>query len=239
MADVFARIEKKYLMTRAQYEALRPIIDAEMVEDAYGLHTICNLYMDTDDYALIRESIDKPLYKEKLRLRSYGTPKADAPVFLEIKKKFKGIVYKRRSAMPLEHAMHYLRTGDMPDKTTQIMQEIDWFTHRVSLTPKVCLCYDRMALYHPGDTSLRMTFDTDIRWRTSRLDLAKGSWGAPLLDDDSVLMEIKCSASMPLWLVRALSALEIAPTSFSKYGECYKRYLIHETAAEGAVAYAS
>ena len=93
--DVFARYEKKYKLTLSQYAALRRWLQDRMEVDSYGLHTICNIYYDTPDFQLIRTSLEKPVYKEKLRLRSYGVPGGDTPVFVELKKKLDGVVYKR------------------------------------------------------------------------------------------------------------------------------------------------
>ena len=92
MADfntVFKRYEKKYMLTKEQYESFKEDIDDFMKIDEYGLSTICNIYYDTVDYKLISRSIEKPIYKEKIRLRSYGIPTPDSTVFLELKKKYK------------------------------------------------------------------------------------------------------------------------------------------------------
>ena len=118
--EVFARIEKKFLLRPEQYKALRAVFDEKMAQDAYGRHTILNIYLDTSDYELTRESIEKPIYKEKVRLRAYGMPKEDDKVFLEIKKKYKGVVYKRRAEMTLRQAREYLSGGEKPPQDSQI-----------------------------------------------------------------------------------------------------------------------
>ena len=233
--DVFKRYEKKYLLNQGQHQALMERLKGSMTEDLYGLHTICNLYFDTHSYELIRASIEKPVYKEKFRLRSYGVPKTNSTVFLELKKKFKGEVYKRRASLTLEKSRHYLLQGEYPESSGQILQEIDWFLKMYQPVPKVFIAYDRLALYGNEDADLRITFDRNIRWRQSQLDLAKGDWGNPLLKSGNVLMEIKIPGTMPLWLSRILSNLEIFPTSFSKYGTCYKEHILRNVYKKGGI----
>lgn len=167
------------------------------------------------------------MYKEKLRLRSYGIPTLESDVFVEIKKKFDGVVYKRRVPMKLLEANKYLLKEKQANKKTQITREIDWFLKAYELSPKVFIAYDRIALFGKEDEELRITFDTNIRWREENLDLTKGSNGRQLLQPGQVLMEIKIPQVMPLWMCHLLDDLEIRATSFSKYGECYNNYLIH------------
>ena len=96
----FERYEKKYFLTPAGQKALLQTIAPYIKMDFYGKYTICNLYYDTPDWRLIRASLAKPVYKEKLRVRSYGVPAPDGKVFAELKKKYKGVVYKRRITVP-------------------------------------------------------------------------------------------------------------------------------------------
>lgn len=196
-----------------------------MTEDKYGLHTICSIYFDTDDDRLIRNSLEKPLYKEKLRLRSYGVPKSDdAEVFMELKKKYKGIVYKRREGLTLYDAESYIQSGQIP-ADSQIFREIEYFRRYYNAYPKVFIAYDRIAMYGLEDESLRMTFDFNIRCRRDELSLRAGDHGYKLISDGCALMEIKISGAVPLWLSSALSRLKIYPVSFSKYGQFYTKEL--------------
>lgn len=220
MTETFERYEKKYLLTPDTYAMLRARLTPYVTADAYGAYTVCNLYFDTPDYRLIRASIEGPAYKEKLRLRSYGVPESDAPVFLELKKKCAGVVYKRRAVMTLDA----LEKGTMED--SQVLREIGWFMRIYhNPAPKVYIAYDREAFCGLEEPRLRLTFDRAIRWRQSALDLAKGAWGYPLLESGETLLEIKIPGAMPVWLCRLLSELEIYPVSFSKYGMCYKKCL--------------
>lgn len=231
MADyqgVFKRYEKKYLLNELQYKTLRQRLESYMEADSYGLHSINNIYYDTDDYRLIRASLEKPAYKEKLRLRSYGATGKDSSVFVEIKKKYDGVVYKRRVAMKLSEADDYILNGNKPLKQTQITREIDWFLNYYKVSPKVFIAYDRIALFGKQDSDLRITFDTNIRFRENKLDLLEGSKGKLLLKDKLILMEIKIPGVMPLMLSRVLDELKIYPVSFSKYGTCYKEHLINK-----------
>ncbi len=225
---IFKRYEKKYLISTAQHAALLRAIRPVMTEERFGLHAICNLYFDNDGFDLIRTSIDKPVYKEKLRVRSYGVPGPDDRVFLEIKKKFKKIVYKRRVPVTLRELEGYLAYGLRPARDDQVMREIDWFMARYRPYPRAYIAYDRIAYLGNDDPNLRITFDHDIRFRATQLDLARGDWGSPVLPKDQVLMEIKIPGSMPLWLNHILTDLAIFPTSFSKYGTCYQKFLIRE-----------
>lgn len=222
----FARVEKKYLLTRTQRDALLNRIGSHLEADAHPTYTICNIYYDTDDYRLIRASIEKPVYKEKLCVRNYGVPGEGDTVFVELKKKFDGVVYKRRVTTELPLVEPFLTGLLEKDTFGQIGKEIDWFQRCNKAVPKVFIGYDRTAFAGIGDTQLRVTFDTSLRWRTSKLDLAYGDHGQLLLPQDAVLMEIKIPGVCPLWLGCALSALSIYPTAFSKYGACYQQYLL-------------
>lgn len=219
---VFQRYEQKYWLNAAQYAHLRDLLAPMMREDAYGRYSICSLYYDTDQFDLIRASLDKAVYREKLRLRSYGVPNAETRVFLEIKKKFQRRTGKRRIALTLRQAQEYLHDGVHPPEEGQILHEMDFLTERYRLSPKVLIAYDRVALYSEKDEGLRVTFDTNIRCRTRDLSLEAGDDGEPLSADDRYLMEVKTPSTVPLWLARILSDCGLLPVSFSKYGEAYR-----------------
>ena len=219
---VFNRYEKKYLMPEDVYLELRKRLEPWMQVDQYGLHTICNIYYDTPDYALIRRSIEKPVYKEKLRLRSYGIPTLDSTVFLEIKKKYNKIVNKRRIPLTLRQAYDYVERGIRPEPDSQILREIDFFLERYPLQRGVYLAYDRIAMYQKDDPDFRITFDQHIRSRRRDMGLEKGDSGEMLLPESFYLMESKIMGATPLWFAQILSELDIYPVSFSKYGNIYK-----------------
>lgn len=225
---VFKRYEKKYLLSRGQYETLFRELRDHIVPDAYHRSTVCSIYYDTDDYELIRRSIEAPVYKEKLRLRSYGVPDDDGTVFIELKKKYKGMVYKRRVPMGAKAAMAYLAGEAGPTECSQMTREIDWFLHENDVKPKVFIACDRYAWVDKENPELRITFDENLRWRTDRLDLTLGSDGETLTEPGAVLMEIKIPGTAPLWLARLLSEQALFPTGFSKYGTCYKNHILSE-----------
>ena len=237
--DTFKRVEKKYLLRREQYIELRRALDGHMVCDRFGLHTVCNVYFDTPDYALIRRSLEKPVYKEKLRMRSYGVPGPGDQVFLEIKKKYKGVVYKRRIALTLEEGARFMRTCALSEEDFrlrsavegQIAREINWFERIHCARPRAYIAYDRVALFAPDAPDLRVTFDSAIRWRGDRLWLDSPTQGKSVLPEDRVLMEIKIPGALPLWLSHELTRLGIFPTTFSKYGACYRRFIADKGAA--------
>ncbi len=222
--NTFERIEKKYLLNKAQYTALQERIKNHVMLDEYGLHTICNIYYDTEGFDLIRSSLEKPVYKEKLRLRSYGIPSKDSKVFLEIKKKYDGVVYKRRISLTLREAYDYLSNRIRPaEDNSQIFKEIDYFMKFYDPQEAMYIAYDRMAYFGILDNSFRMTIDTNIRSRDYDLKLEHGDYGETLLAPDTYLMEVKAAGAMPMWLTVSLSALKIYPESFSKYGRIYEK----------------
>lgn len=222
----FQRYELKYLLTPEQYAALLPLLEPWVVPDTYGRYSISSIYYDTPDWRLIRASIEKPSYKEKLRVRSYGVPGPGGTVFVELKKKVSGIVYKRRIAAAAELAGPFLQGGDLPGGDGQIAREIRWFQQVWQTEPRVFIGYDRLAFAGAEDSQVRITFDTNIRWHTTGLDLRLGDSGAPLITTGEILMEVKVPGACPLWLCRALTEVRAAPTSFSKYGACYRRFLL-------------
>ena len=225
MKDImtFRRVEKKYRLTPAQKDALLALIGPRLTPDAHGRNTICSLYLDTPDHLIIRNSIIARTYKEKLRLRSYGTPTMDDLVFLEIKKKFKRVVYKRRERMTLREAMAYIEHGEKPCDS-QIMREIDYAMHFYrNPKPMMLIAYEREAYFDAENPDLRITFDTNVRARDTDCRLENGSHGEYLLPEDVILMEIKTGGAMPVWLAGALSQCGILPGRFSKYGTAYLR----------------
>ena len=236
--NVFQRKEVKYLLTKEQKETLLPVLYEHMRPDDFPHSSISNLYYDTPDYYLIRHSLEKPKYKEKLRLRCYGVPDAQTQAFLEIKKKAKGIVYKRRESLPYDQALSYLN-GEGGGGDSQIFHELDWMLHYYKeLKPRVFLSYERDSLKGKENPNLRLTLDQDIRWRTKNLDLSLGNEGEELLEKDQTLMEIKIPNALPLWLAEVLSELSIFPVSFSKYGRAYERMCgIHQEELERRVLY--
>ena len=225
--EVFNRYEKKYMLNAIQYEKLTQAISEYMVVDAYNrdkmFYEICNIYYDTDDYRLIRASLEKPVYKEKLRVRSYGVPQEDGKVFVELKKKFDGVVYKRRITTGIQNVEPFL-SGELPSENFgQIGREIGYFQSFYHTVPKVFIGYDRLAFAGIDDPQLRITFDTNLRWRDTDVDLRLGNHGAPIaLPCGDVLMEVKISGACPLWLCHLLSDVGAFPASFSKYGACYR-----------------
>ena len=238
--EVFNRYEHKYLLDKKTYNMLIPIIEKYMNLDSYNEgakpYTIANIYYDTNDDYLIRRSIEGPEYKEKLRLRAYGVPNKDTKVFLEIKKKFNGLVNKRRTALTLSEAYSFAKTGQFAEKkdymNLQVTKEIEYFLKMYDLSPKLYLAYDRIAYFGKENSDLRISFDTNIRTRRYDLKLEHGDYGTRLLERDVYLMEIKTSLAKPLWLTKALTELDIKRIGFSKYGTEYKRFVNEEPLQE-------
>ena len=227
---VMTRYELKYLLDAAQADFLRDRLAGHMKPDRFGLTSIASLYYDTPDFRLIRTSIEKPPFKEKIRLRSYGLATETSPVFLELKRKAYGIVYKRRveTTIPLVNKF-FAGEGDIC-AGGQINREITYFRdYYGTLAPACLIAYDRTAYYEPG-SDLRLTIDQDPRYRADNLTLTHSMDGTLLMPPGSAILEIKVQGAMPLWLPKLLDEGEIRKTSFSKYGAAYQHQLLAQTA---------
>ena len=239
----FARKEIKFLLNMDQYYGLMEVIGEHMNPDKYCVggkeYGIYNIYYDTPDDFLIRESLSKPYYKEKIRLRSYYSPASeDSPVFLEIKKKIGGIVTKRRVSMTLGESQEYLETGRKPQSDkyiqNQVFKELDAFLEHYPVSPKQYISYQREAFFGKDNKDFRLTFDRKLTERRYDLSLECRSYGNYIIEADQRIMEVKISDSMPDWLLHKLSELGIYKTSFSKYGRAYMSY-IREQASKSRI----
>ena len=202
-----------------------------MTRDEYGLHTINSLYYDTVNYDLISLARRKPNYREKLRIRCYGTDYVNAPYFLEIKKKVNKVIYKRRVDMNFYQVNDFINHGLLPinnsfsDELT--LMEVKRILDN-NVFPSVMVIYDRIALFDNLDPNFRVTFDFNMRWRKDRLNFLHDDSGSIIAPEVDVIMEVKILKSYPLWFSQLLSELKIFPQSFSKFGEVYKRYILKE-----------
>ena len=237
--DVFERYEIKYFITSSQKNELLDVMEGRLAPDQYGRTTIRNIYYDTESFILIRDSLDHPLYKEKLRVRSYQRAGREDMVFVEIKKKFEDVVYKRRVAMPKMSAEDWISGKTPIPFRTQITSEIDYFLMFYGdISAKTFLSYEREAYCGVTDPGLRLTFDENILARDTDLDLGSDIWGTSLLPSGITLMELKIQGSIPLWLTRFLSGHNISKISFSKYGTYYTDHIMAEKMPERSVFYA-
>lgn len=224
---VFKRYELKYLLTNKQREMLLQKMNSYMRLDQYGHTTIRNIYFDTDNFRLARHSIEVPIYKEKLRVRSYKCAKPEDEVFIELKKKYDSVVYKRRLTLPLDKTMECLCGHKELPIHSQIADEINYFcNYYQTIQPAVFLSYEREAYYSLDGSDFRVTFDENILYREEELSLGKPVYGGPLLDKGMVLMEIKTPGGIPLWMTNFLTEQKIYKTSFSKYGAAYKDMML-------------
>ncbi|MBQ1589850.1 MAG: polyphosphate polymerase domain-containing protein [Oscillospiraceae bacterium] len=226
---VMKRYEMKYILDPEQTDLLIKGLEGHLLPDAYGLTSIASLYYDTPDYLLVRRSIEKPRFKEKIRLRSYGMATEQTPVYLELKRKADGIVYKRRVQTTIPLVKQFFEgDGDICAKG-QINSEIRYFRdYYKSLVPACLIIYDRVAYFEP-DGDLRLTLDYAPRYRVTDLNLTKSMYGTLLLPEGSTILEIKVQGAMPLWLADLLSRGKIYKTSFSKYGAAYTEQLMGVT----------
>jgi hypothetical protein len=223
----FQRYEQKYLLDAFQYAQFMSVLNEFVRADTYGLSTIYSVYYDNDAFGIARNSPRKSVYKEKLRLRSYGIPQPGDTVYLELKKKLKGVTYKERIPLlftGMEQCLNF-KADSYP--RNYIFNELDWVLHYYKPFPQFMVCYDRRSFREREDKTLRITFDTNIRWRASGLDFSLGPYGSPMIGENEYLMELKVANSIPPYLAAHLSRLKIFPVSFSKYRTAYES-LIHE-----------
>ena len=219
---VMKRYELKYLLDRGQTAWLINRLQGHMKPDRYGMTSIASLYYDTADDRLIRASLDKPEFKEKLRLRSYGLASEDSPVFLELKRKASGIVYKRRVQTTLPEVRDFFAGANDLFEDRQISRELSRFRDAYTpLRPACLIIYDRTAYFEP-DGNLRLTIDFNPRYRTESLNLTRSMDGIPLKPEGDTILEIKVQDAIPLWLTAILDDGQIFRNSFSKYGEAYR-----------------
>lgn len=219
--NIFRRVEKKYLLSDEDYNLLLKRISNHLEKDLYYKSTICNIYFDNDNNDLIVNSLEKPEFKEKVRLRSYGIPNLNDYVYLEIKGKYNGVVYKRRIKLKLLDYYNYLDNNILPNN--QIAKEIDYLVKYYNLKPKLFLAYDRLSYYDKDNKEFRITFDENIRSRDNDLHLEYGDAGKLYFKDKMHIMEIKTLGALPMWFIKVLSEMNIYPASFSKYGSIYEK----------------
>lgn len=231
----FKRYEKKFLITTSQYEKLIPKLLEYMNHDKYcknnNTYSIYNIYFDTKNSDVIRHSISKPYYKEKLRLRSYKIPTSlDDKVFLELKKKINGIVSKRRVVLTLGEANKFIYENIRPKTNdyinNQVLNEIEYYLSKNKVYPTVYIAYERNAFFCKTDHDFRITFDSNVLTRRDHLRLEDGSFGDDVVGEGRYLLEVKILGAMPLWFTSILSNLGIYPTHFSKYGNEYMNHCL-------------
>lgn len=228
----FKRYEVKYLLAEQQKNEMLRAMQPYMELDRYGRTTIRNIYFDTDTYRLIRRSLEKPAYKEKLRIRRYQTASLEDPVFVELKKKYRSVVYKRRLTLPEAQAMDSFQYGLPLPVHSQIADEIEYFrSFYEGLHPAVFLSYEREAFYALDGGDFRITFDENILYRDYDFSLGSEAYGTPLLEEGRTLMEIKTPGGLPLWISHELNQLGLYRTSFSKYGLAY-RHMMEKSSME-------
>ena len=218
---VTSRVEMKYILSKEQTAYFKDALQGHMTVDQYGLTSIASLYYDTPDFRLIRTSIEKPAFKEKMRLRSYGLATNESPVYLELKRKAYGIVYKRRVQSTIPEIDAFIDHDSAICADGQIAREISYFRNYYGrLMPACLIIYDRIA-YKEEDGDLRLTIDHKPRYRVDELNLTSSMEGIPLLDEGFTILEVKVQQAVPLWLSEILDKGKIYKSSFSKYGTAY------------------
>ena len=224
---IFKRYEIKYLLTSEQRQYIQDAMKPYMKLDEFGHSIIRNIYFDTDNYRLVRHSIEKPVYKEKLRMRSYQSAGENDSVFMELKKKYQSVVYKRRIMLPQQEGFQMVQHPEKVQADSQIKKEMMYFCeYYQSLKPVVYLSYEREAYYSFDGSDFRVTFDEEILSRTDRLFLDEDPGGCPLLEKGMSIMEMKTSGGRPMWMTQALTKMHLYKTSYSKYGTAYQKMML-------------
>ncbi len=249
--DTFNRKEVKYRLRGPQREAMMRAVASHLPESAFGRTRVSSVYLDTPERSVIARSLEKPLYKEKLRVRWYGSARlaeADA-AFIELKKKFKGIVYKRRletspgaaqaflkgaSCVELEETALSPADADPCSHRFQIAREMDASRLRMGdVRPSALITCDRLSFgTDEAADALRITFDDHLR----AVGLFASEGSVPLLTDADAVMEVKCLGAYPFWLVDALNEVQAHPRSFSKYGSFFESVKRPAKTKEGTCA---
>ncbi len=239
--DVFERKEMKYRLCATQLESLISAFETRLLPDERGITLVRSLYFDTPAHDLIARSMESPLYKEKLRLRVYGqASEPGTPAFLEIKKKFKGIVYKRRVLVSIGAAHLIIEGASLSEALAahplndealaaealtphreQIAREIAFFIQRHDARrPSILTQCERQA-FTSSDGDLRVTIDRNLSYKANPQSIADTHFAIPLIPQTEAVMELKCTHALPLWLAGELSAVCAYKQSFSKCGTAY------------------
>lgn len=233
MANIFVRHEKKFLINQEQMNLILDKFGSDLVLDEFcqdeGFSYINNIYFDTPGNDVIRESVSRPIYKEKLRLRSYSILKSDEEnAYLEIKKKYDGIGNKRRIKLKYKDAMDFVLNKTLPSfddyVSKEIALEINEFLKRNEVIPAIFISSKRKAFYGKDDKDFRLTFDFDVKYRRDNVSLLDG-YGTNFLENGQIIMEVKFKDSIPFDFIEFLSNLGIYKTRFSKYGKIYEKEL--------------
>ena len=221
--NVFKRVEQKYLINEEKFLLLQSMLEEYFQKDRYYDSSIYNIYFDNGNNDIIINSIEKPKYKEKIRLRSYGRVRKNDIVFLEMKQKYDGVVYKRRANFTLREYLDYYKKNKFPKESNQVLKEIDYYIKYYRLKPYVFVGYDRLSYYNKEDKNFRITFDTNLRSRFNDLRLVDTKDNKLYFDEKMYIMEVKSLYGLPLWFTKILSSNNIYPVSFSKVGSIYKK----------------
>jgi len=230
--DFITRTETKYLVHVENFNAIRDAFSEYLEKDKYYFYKVHNIYFDNADNQIISHSIEAPEYKEKLRMRMYEHPGAvfqDA--YIELKKKYLGVVYKRRKKLDLDAARQAIAQDvGCIDSECQVMREILFYMKKTACYPKIYLSYERYSYYATEDSGLRVTFDTNIVSRRENLKFASSKEDSVPLLKNHMILEIKTCNYYPLWLIKILNDYKIYPTSFSKYGKIFEAEKVKEAA---------
>ena len=191
-------------------------------------YRIYSIYYDTVNHDVIRQNSSKPVYKEKMRLRSYYDRKdPEDKIWMEIKKKSEKVGNKRRIKLKIKEVEPFVNEGILPQTkdylSAQVAKELQYYFKMNKVAPALYVQYDRLALFGKEDKSFRMTFDRNVRTRRSNFQFGESDIDEPLLPDNTYIMEIKILGAMPLWLTALLSEHQLFSHGFSKYGVKYKQ----------------
>ena len=235
LETTFKRIETKYVVSKKILDKLVQDLKKYLVEDDYPISTISNIYFDTEDFAVLQDDDFGNKRKEKVRMRTYlSQPKADSQVFLEIKTKDQeGIGRKYRLLSTPSSIINFITKGHLDASITDtvVIEKVKKLQHdyKLAIKPRMYIYYDRYSLkekkyiegydYH----KIRITIDQNLIYRDENVSLFAGNHGAPLLDSNTVIMEIKAPGNKPQWLQDILDKYGLMEHKFSKYSCAYHK----------------
>jgi SPX domain protein involved in polyphosphate accumulation len=224
------RFELKYLTRFDTYQRIIRQLDPYAERDGYagelGRYSIISLYYDSPELACYWDKINGVPYRNKLRIRQYGSMAGSDDAYIEVKQKLLASIRKIRTRMKLTQAYDLLaaahqraETSEVIDRSPEdeVLNHVMYLRSLYNLEPKAIISYEREPYVGRYDHHLRMTFDLNLRSRAEDLRLESGPWGKYIMSPDIVLVEMKVDGRIPEWFISLVAEHNLEPCRFSKY----------------------
>lgn len=228
------RFEIKYLVPHDAAERTIDALQPYTVPDDHAInewgYPVYSVYWDSPQLSLFWEKIEGLKVRRKLRFRRYA---GQADVFVEIKQRVDRTLQKRRTRISEAEVRNWF--GDAPGEpklapADPVVSEALVLRHRFRLGPRMAISYTRRALYGLYDADLRITFDRRVQYRATDFDIARQfDAGEYVIDPRLVIMEIKFSERVPLWLCKLVSREGFQMIRLSKYCTAVDRAYFQHT----------